>query len=410
LLTEPFSESEAKKAVRSMNAASAPGPDGLGPNFYAATWDTTKGEVMNFLQDFHSESANLECINRALIVLIPKTTPALTPNAFRPVSLQNCPVKILTKILTTRLQQQIPKLIDIDQTGFIKGRSICENFIYATELVQCCHKRRVPTLVIKLDFAKAFDSVNWDSLDTVLHAQGFPNVWQRWMQHLLTSSKSAVMVNGIPGPWIQCRRGLCQGDALSSYLFLLMADVLQRLIKKGGGIRHPLMEGPCPMFQYADDTIILVSGELEDVTRLKQVLDLFSAATGLAINFHKSTMTPMHVQRGALQGMTQVLQCQEGTFPQVYLGLPLSNVKLRLSAFAPLIAKADRYLAGWKATLLSTAAMGALMLPPGVKDALDARRRAFLWVATDKINGAQCLVAWEQACKPKEDGGSRSRE
>lgn len=255
-----------------MNAASAPGPDGLGPNFYAATWDTTKGEVMNFLQDFHSESANLECINRALIVLIPKTTPALTPNAFRPVSLQNCPVKILTKILTTRLQQQIPKLIDIDQTGFIKGRSIFENFIYATELVQCCHKRRVPTLVIKLDFAKAFDSVNWDSLDTVLHAQGFPNVWQRWMQHLLTSSKSAVMVNGIPGPWIQCRRGLCQGDALSSYLFLLMADVLQRLIKKGGGIRHPLMEGPCPMFQYADDTIILVSGELEDVTRLKQVL------------------------------------------------------------------------------------------------------------------------------------------
>jgi hypothetical protein len=66
------------------------------------------------------------------------------------------------------LQQQLPKLIDVDQTGFIKGRSILENFVYATELVQSNYKRKAPTLVIKLDFAKAFDSVNWDSLDAVL--------------------------------------------------------------------------------------------------------------------------------------------------------------------------------------------------------------------------------------------------
>ena len=51
----------------------------------------------------------------------------------------------------------------------------------------------------------------------------------------------------------------------------------------------------------------------------------------------------------------QILQCREGKFPQTYLGLPLSNVKLPLSAFAPLIAKVDRYLASWKALLLSTA-------------------------------------------------------
>lgn len=96
---------------------------------------------MSFLAAFQDERADLQRINRALIVLIPKMPAAIAPSAFRPVSLQNCRVKILTKLLTTRLQQQIAKLIDVDQTGFIKGRSISENFVYAAELVQCCHKR-----------------------------------------------------------------------------------------------------------------------------------------------------------------------------------------------------------------------------------------------------------------------------
>lgn len=200
-----------------------------------------------------------------------------------------------------------------------------------------------------------------------------------------------------------------------------MADLLQKLVKADDGIRHPLMDGPCPVLQYADDTIILIRGVQEDAARLKQTLELFAAATGLVINFSKSTVTPMHVHRDDFQDMLQTLQCREGEFSQVYLGLPLSNVKLRLSAFAPLVAKADRYLAGWKATLLSKAgrvvlinsvldglptyAMGALMLPPGVREALDARRRAFLWAASDKVSGAQCLVSWEQVCRAKEEGG-----
>ena len=86
-------------------------------------------------------------------------------------------MKIIGKILTSRLQAHIPKLIDLDQTGFIKGRSISENFIYAMELVQHCHKQRIPTLVLKLDFAKAFDSVNWDSLLHILQCRGFPTTW-----------------------------------------------------------------------------------------------------------------------------------------------------------------------------------------------------------------------------------------
>ena len=159
-LAAPIIESEARAAVQHMNRNSAPGPDGFGPGFFSAAWDTVSPKVMKFVEAFAQGTVDLERVNRAFVVLIPKKPGATAPGDHRPIRLQNCPMKIIGKILTSRLQAHIPKLIDLDQTGFIKGRSISENFIYAMELVQHCHKQRLPTLVLKLDFAKAFDSVN----------------------------------------------------------------------------------------------------------------------------------------------------------------------------------------------------------------------------------------------------------
>jgi hypothetical protein len=122
---------------------------------------------------------------------------------------------MICKTLTSRLQLQIGGLVDVDQTGFLAGRSISENFVYATELVQTCFRRKAPCLVLKLDFAKAFDSVEWASLRRILLARGFPSVWCDWMDQILTTSRSAILLNGVPGRWIDLRRGLRQGDSLS---------------------------------------------------------------------------------------------------------------------------------------------------------------------------------------------------
>ena len=101
--------------------------------------------------------------------------------------------------------------------------------------------------------------------------------------------------------------------------------------------------------------------------------------------------------------------------------MPLSNIKLNLSAFAPLIDRTDRYLTGWQATLLNSMGravlvnavldsaliyvLSAMQLPQGTLDSIDKRRRAFLWSGESTTNGAHCLVAWEQTCLPKEQGG-----
>lgn len=95
--------------------------------------------------------------------------------------------------------------------------------------------------------------------------------------------------------------------------------------------------------------------------------------------------------------------CNLEGFPQTYLGLPMSNVKLNLFAFAPLISKTDKY---WQVLLLSlggriilvnsvmdnlpTYVMATLLLPKGVVEALEKRRHAFLWIGENKCSGAHC--------------------
>ena len=197
-----------------MDRTSAPGPDELGPSFYRAAWPTIQPAMLRLFDAVHARHAQLGAINRAHVVLLPKAEGVLSPSSFRPVSLQNCSVKTVCKTLTSRLQAQIGSLADENQSGFLSGRSISETFVFATELVQCCFKRKTPTLVRKLDFSKAFDSIDWLSLRTIMRARGFPEQWCDWMDMILYTSRSAILLNGMMGPWIDCKRGLRQGDPL----------------------------------------------------------------------------------------------------------------------------------------------------------------------------------------------------
>lgn len=163
-------------------------------------------------------------------------------------------------------------------------------------------------------------------------------------------------------------------------------------------------DATCPVLQYAGDMLLLLKAKCQDVTALKQALNDFSNATSLHINFAKSTAIPLHVNDTLAAQMVSILGCKQDSFPQVYLGLSLSNEKLPLSAFAPLICKIDCYLSGWKAELLNTLGrtvlvnavldslltylMSAIMLPLGLVDIVDTKRRAFLWFREDTTNGA----------------------
>lgn len=73
---------------------------------------------------------------------------------------------------------------------------------------------------------------------------------------------------------------------------MLATDVLQQMINQYDVLSHPLRDGMPPVHEYADDTLIIVRVALAVVGRLERILDDFTTATGLVINFHKSTVVP----------------------------------------------------------------------------------------------------------------------
>jgi len=110
--------------VRVTNKNSSPGSGGFNLGFYIAIWPTVVASVMDLAHAFHSEEAKLECINQFFVVMLPKHSTMTKLCDFRHICLQNCSLKIIAKMLTSQLQHEVPKIIDIDQTSFIKGRSI----------------------------------------------------------------------------------------------------------------------------------------------------------------------------------------------------------------------------------------------------------------------------------------------
>ena len=132
--------------------------------------------------------------------------------------------KVLAKLLANKLKCVIGSVISYTQTAFVPGRQILDGILVANEVVDEVKKLNQIMLLFKVDFEKAYDSVDWTYLDDVMSKMSFPNLWRKWIKECVTTAMATVLVNGIPMEEFNLARGLRQGDHLSTFLFLLAAE------------------------------------------------------------------------------------------------------------------------------------------------------------------------------------------
>ncbi|KAJ1695315.1 hypothetical protein LUZ63_012013 [Rhynchospora breviuscula] len=421
----PFTEREIKRAVMGLADNKSSGPDGYPNEFFKLNWDLVKNELIILFDALFDLSLDLTSINLAHVIMIPKVQFAQQLSEFRPISIICYLPKLISKVLNNRMAVFLPLLISNTQTGFVKGRLISENFNTAREFIANISSSGDPAVMLKLDFTKAFDSVAWPFLFTLLQTRGFPFRFIAWVKLLLTSSKSAVLLNGAVGPTFHHKRGLRQGDPLSPSLFILASDVLSRMIQTVAstirfGLTSKLIE-PYYLLQYADDALIFSTTNGQALQSLNLVLQSFSKVSGIDINWSKTCFIPFNITNDQSLQIQSLLHCSPSALPLTYLGLPLSHRKPDRLCFQKLIDKIKGKLAGWKTPLMTRAGravlassvlssipvyfMSVFQLPSWVIRDIDKVRRNFIWKRNGVSGTGIPLLAWDRVCLPKQLGG-----
>ncbi|GLT87684.1 hypothetical protein SLE2022_057510 [Rubroshorea leprosula] len=425
-LERPFSDEEIEEGLKSCAGSKAPGPDGYNFNFLKLFWNCIKEDFVNFFREFHQHSRLVKGLNSSFLALIPKKLSPRELKDFRPISLIGCMYKLLAKVLANRLKVVMPEIIGEAQSTFVGGRQLVDSVLVLNEAVDEVRMRKKSAFIFKADFQKAYDCVNWSFLDGMMDGFGFGAKWRGWIMECLSTVRVSVMVNGSPTEEFIVEKRLRQGDPLSPFLFLMVVEGLNGLVKKAEneGLLHGVEVGKkglvVSLLQFADDTVFLGMADSENIMMVKTILRWFELMSGLRINFSKSSLYGFNVAERWIRGAAGVLRCGVGATPFRYLGMPIGGNLRRKKFWDPVVTKFHSKLAAWKSAVLSyggrltllnsvlsalpTFFMSLFLMPNSVLAQLIKIQRDFLWGATED-NRKIAWVKWDAICCSKAKGG-----
>lgn len=274
VLESPVTLDEVSTALRSLNRGKSPGLDGIPPELLLLVWDIVGPLLLNSINyaletgSFHRDQ------NMALIsLLLKKGKDPLNCANFRPISLICCDVKIFAKVLVYRLDAYASKLINHDQTGFIRGRTASDNIRRLFHIINSADTYTEPMALFSLDAMKAFDRLEWNYMWAVLVKFGFGPKFISMIKVLYKSPTACVLTGSKISSPFQLERGTRQGCPLSPILFCLCLEPLAQMIRQTRQVYPVRLHGIDHHISLFTDDILLFLSKVE--SSVPQVLKLF---------------------------------------------------------------------------------------------------------------------------------------
>jgi len=286
-------------------------------------------------------------------------------------------------------------------------------------------------MVLKVDFEKAYDSVDWGFLEYMMKRLGFGMKWVAWMRACVFGGSMSILVNGSPMEEINIQHGLDQGDPLAPFLFLMVAVGFGGLMRNT--VRLNLFEGflfkrdglVISHLQYEDDTIFFGRAAVGNLWTLKSLLQGFQMASGLKVNVLKSGLIGINVTRDFMDMTCNFLGFSESSLPFKCLVLPIGANPRSLSTWEPLLEHVTKRLSSWENKFFSFGCrivllkfminaipifyISFLRMPVKVWRRLVRIQREFLWGGVGDAKKI-CWVRWNKVCQPKNSRGLGIRD
>ena len=283
-----ISKLECLNALKTMKHNKTPGNDGLTVEFYKKFWDLISNLLVDCFNEPYEKGELSNSQTQAVITLLDKGSDRTQLKNWRPLSLLNVDYKIVSKVVATRIKQTLSQLINTDQAGYIKNRNIADCVRTIADVMFYTKQENIGGILMAVDFEKAFDSLNWKFLELTLKKFNFGPSLIQWIRTFYCNPVSCIMNKGFTSNYFQIKRGVRQGDPLSPYLFILVAEILASLIRQNKNIKGINLGGKhIKVQQYADDTNAL----LKDVASAKAFLNTvenFGTFSGLKLNREKT--------------------------------------------------------------------------------------------------------------------------
>ena len=289
---------EIKEGLAAQNKNGTPGSDGFTPAYYTWAWEIIGDDMCELLNNCYLQGKMSDSMSTALVTILPKKGNLKLLKNWRPISLLNVDYKILSKIITKRLQEEVKDKISLQQKCALKDRQISDIHLNLLAALKRSQKSRNPIIITCYDYKKAFDmidhSVIWETLES-MHVK--PSTI-RWVQTMYSNIISKIQINGAMTLDILILRGIRQGCPLSMLLFIIALESLTRSLQTNQFIESPFEELKAQ--QFADD-LTSITSNAHSQFQVQKEINLFCEISGLELNHSKTYILPMNLHQDELR-------------------------------------------------------------------------------------------------------------
>lgn len=356
-LESEITAEEFHEALAQTKPLKALGPDGFTLTYYQSFVTSLTPHFLAAYNELKGDSSMPIDLLRAYISLIPKEGKDLSQcGNYRLIALLNIVLKLFAKILSNRLILHIPRLIHLDQVGFVLRREARDNTIRVLNLIHKARQTGKSFLLLSTDAEKAFDRVSGHFMRATLEYIGLgPNMFN-WISSLYSKPMAVVRVNEWCSEFFMIANGMRQGCPLSPLIFILTLEPFLCHIKEDPnitGVWKP--SGHHKIAAYADDLIFFVSNPRVSLPNILSAVGIYGELSNFKVNCAKSAVLNITIPDLEARSMRTSFAFRWADKSIRYLGIDITSDLAHLYAanYEPLLQRLKADLRKWHTLTLT---------------------------------------------------------